>query len=313
MGGGSGETMIRVRFRPLSPFSSEVEAYTLFGAVCWGVGVLFGERVLRELIQRFSEGDPPFLISSPLPEREGEIMLPKPVLDVYDWGDGEEDYRNSKEYKKIRYIPLSVFRRILKGELRGERKIFEELEKKGYLHHYGDRETVVHATVNRITWTVIEGLHTEEISLIGPFSVLIKFRDTSWEDKVLAALRFSQFGSNRSTGRGRCEVYRVEGFGDLEDFQEGPRFVSLSPHLYDPDIDYSRSGYEILPFAGAVDNFFGRLTRPIWKKRVLYFRSGGVFRPKRKKELYGRCGEALNYNGIRVLQYGLSFPIFMRW
>jgi CRISPR-associated protein Csm4 len=77
--------LLRFSFRPLSPFKHFPESFTLFGAICWGVRVLYGEDELEKMLEAFLN-EPPFIISSPLFEKNGKLLFPKPILKD-DWGD----------------------------------------------------------------------------------------------------------------------------------------------------------------------------------------------------------------------------------
>ncbi|HID66476.1 MAG TPA: hypothetical protein EYP32_06725, partial [Aquificaceae bacterium] len=57
--------VVRFTFRALSPATLFPESYTIFGAICWGIKILFGEKDLKEILERFKES-PLFILSSPL-------------------------------------------------------------------------------------------------------------------------------------------------------------------------------------------------------------------------------------------------------
>jgi CRISPR-associated protein Csm4 len=79
---------------------------TLFGAYCHGYRLLYGEAALTELLQRFRQGAPPFLLSSAFPFWDGTFYLPIPRCQI----------PAAKEQKKITFVGLEAWNRLIKGE-----------------------------------------------------------------------------------------------------------------------------------------------------------------------------------------------------
>ncbi|WP_457640677.1 type III-A CRISPR-associated RAMP protein Csm4, partial [Persephonella sp.] len=72
--------LYKVDIKSLSLFRDLPSSYTIFGAVSWGYLLLFGEDKLNKLLDRFSNGDIPFLVSSVLPRKKDKYYFPKPNL-----------------------------------------------------------------------------------------------------------------------------------------------------------------------------------------------------------------------------------------
>ena len=126
-----------LKFR--SPLLAEqIRSDTLFGAICWGYRLLFGEGALQSLLDDFKSGRAPFTISSCFPYIEvgdkREYLYPKPL--AFDptgstlTPAGEEDTgkiadENSdpmKNFKKMKYVSEGLFKKMCSsGEIENVR------------------------------------------------------------------------------------------------------------------------------------------------------------------------------------------------
>ena len=305
--------MVRAEFFLKSPVKGFPESYTLFGAVCWGIRVLFGEEELRKLLLEFKE-DPPFLISSPVLRSSGKLFFPKPVLSPEaKEPESLEDYKKRKKVKGVSYIPEDVFRKVVEGDIRTEEELTENLRDFPTIFR---EENLLHASINRITWTTTEGsMYNEPVFFFrGSVSFYLYFFDDKWLEKVEASLRFVQIGGNRSTGMGFGDVKFEEGEGWIREalLRGGEKFVSLSPLFWDDTIRPEGSLWEVFPFTGPVDNYFLAPIRHIWKRRVLYLSKGSVISVSERKKVYGEFKEVIDQGGVKVYQYGYAFPLFVK-
>ena len=308
--------LLRVDFKPLSPFKSFPESYTLFGAICWGTKILFGENVLEDLLEEFKT-NPPFLISSPVLKIKETLYFPKPALPSgYTEVRTHEEYKAIKKVKKARYIAQDTFKKILNGKIRSREDLSQEIE--GSKERLYFEQNLPHASINRITWTTTGGeLYNEPVYYFGvPFSVFILIKNQDRLNLIESALRWAPLGGNKSTGMGFAEVNFKEEQGWLNEYinLKTKRFISLSPHFYDRSFDLGESYYEPYPFIGAVENFYGRVTPSIWKRRVLYIGKGSNIKVSDQKDFYGSLKVAYEdkNTGKRIYQYGFAFPLYVR-
>jgi CRISPR-associated protein Csm4 len=88
-------------FKPLSPFKSFPTTNTIFGAICWGIRWLESEEKLLETLEMFKTGRPPFIISAPLPWKEGKWVFPRPIHFIPMTPKNVEEYRNTNSSKKL--------------------------------------------------------------------------------------------------------------------------------------------------------------------------------------------------------------------
>ncbi|HQR35002.1 MAG TPA: type III-A CRISPR-associated RAMP protein Csm4 [Blastocatellia bacterium] len=110
---------------------------TLFGAICWAIRWLYGEKELAELLAAFDasvekQTAPPFVISSVFPFFEdyaGKILfLPRPLgaIDLSDSLQQVETYQSFKRFQKAKFVSRSVFDLVASGKL-DEAQIYAQL------------------------------------------------------------------------------------------------------------------------------------------------------------------------------------------
>ncbi len=311
--------LIRAVFTPLSPFRFFPESFTLFGAICWGIRVLYGESELEQMLSEFTK-NPSFIISSPLPISKGGILFPKPILKG-GWKDvaSMEEYKERKNAKKLNYVDEKTLRKVLEGEIRTEKSLWDHVkdEHLNQLQIMGVAQP--HASINRITWTTEGGqLYNEESTYIGvKFAVLIKFFDENYEEKVKASLSFTQIGGNKSTGMGNCRVEFEKYNGWIDEYinEQRGNFITLSPTLYDSSFLLEKSYYEVYPFVSPVDNYYGVISPAIWKRKTLFISKGSLITTESSKPFFGGIKKALfnRETNKAIYHYGYAFPLFTRW
>ncbi len=307
--------LLRVDFKPLSPFKTFPESFTLFGSICWGVRVLYGKNEVESLLEAFLE-KPPFILSSPLPRFREDILFPKPALQG-GWKGvrNTEEYKEKKAFKKVQYISTDTLLKILKGEIKTEKELWEEVKSKPKIENPVKRVNVIHARINRISWTTTGGtMYNEETTFMAtPFSVYIYFYDVSYVEKIQAALRFTQLGGNKSTGMGYCEVsFNQDTL--LKEFIEHKtgRFITLSPVFPSEHFELEESYYDVFPLLSAVEGYYEMPLGNFLKKKFLYISKGSFIKTKELKDFHGSLKEALRLPDKVVYQYGFAFPLYVR-
>jgi len=300
--------LLRVDFKPRSPFKTLPESYTLFGAICWGVRVLYGEEF---------KNSPPFLTSSPVFRKDDEMFFPKPILRD-GWGEPKNynEYKERKKAKKVKYVSEGIFREVLEGKVKTEKELWERVKEAKATKPTLETVNQPHASINRITWTTEGGeLYNEEAVYVGsPFSVFVYFSNTDYIPMVKASIQFTQLGGNKSTGMGYAEVDFEEGEHWIKDFIENrtSKVVSLSPTFMDDTFILDKSYYDILPFHSALDNFYEYISRQIWKRRCVYITTGSTLALKEPKNFYGELKPALQAGDKNIYHYGFAFPLYVR-
>ena len=318
--------LMRVKVLPRSPFTSRIDSYTIFGAFCWGYKLLEGEKALKELLETFKK-KPLFLISSPLPEAKEKLYFPMPEVEdgfgeiPFDKMHSEEfkkTYKLQKELKKLSYLPFELFFEFLEGRLKKKIDLLEKLraKKEEFKVKLFEIHNNPQCSINRITWTTTGGiLYNQPLYLYRPFSFLVYFFDKAVIRSFKSSLSLVPLGGNKSTGFGRKELFCLEEEKDeitkkLKPFltSQSEKFVTLSPCFYDEDFSIFESRYQHELFAGKVENFYGKITKSVLKKKVVYLRAGAVLKVEKIKEFYGCLKSVLP----EVYQYGFAFPLYFK-
>ncbi len=291
-------------FKPLSAFSNVPSTNTIFGAICWGIRWLESEQKLLETLKSFKEGKPPFVISTPLPWKDGKWAFPRPIYFISITPKSAEEYKQYKKLKGAKWVSWEVFKKVLEEK---PSRLFEgeKVQIK--------QEVIPHASINRLTMTTVGGeFYNEPVYWLPPFGVLIRFFDPSFEPLVRACLEFSQLGGKKTTGMGRYRLEEIEPPEGIEEFilQKTSRSFIISECLYDPDFELRESYYDIKIQRSVVEN---RITRRVWKDTICYLTPGSQVVVKNQKYWYGSLKEILKEGSISIYQYGLGFPLFARW
>jgi len=308
--------LYKVDLTPLSLFRDFPSSYTIFGALSWGYLLLFGEDKLNKLLDRFRNGDIPFLISSVLPRENDKYYFPKPNLKAKREKKSSVDY---KRLKKIRYIGFSIFKDVLDGKIKNELELNKKLEKQNQISLF-DRTAIPHAVIDRIRGTTKEtgGLYFEEVISLKEGFILFLFFDETIKKEIRAVLNLLQdigLGGNRSIGYGRAIFGEFKEFKSLEPYliNRSDRFITLSPLIPEKDTyDISDSYYEYFTFRGAIDNNYGFKNVDIWKEKVIYLKEGSTLKIKNSKDVYGQFYLAKDIKGKKIFQYGFAFPLFIQ-
>jgi CRISPR-associated protein Csm4 len=133
----------RIVLKPKSEITAFPSSDTLFGAICWGIRILYGEGRFKDVLGGFSSSNPPFVLSSSFPlSASGVMFFPKPKLNRLNpekvralAKERCKDNQKKKalfdimsEYKrfaKISYLSENLFNSILKKKA-DEESIFKD-------------------------------------------------------------------------------------------------------------------------------------------------------------------------------------------
>ncbi len=332
-------------FKPKSPFRGEITTNTIFGAICWGIRKFYGGKKLKNFLNSY-KSEIPFLFSSPIPiDSKGNLWFLRPplegsIFDDTDEGKLKEIYPISKAFKKISLIEWDTLKKILEGEIKTERQLFEEIVKRvskngeeakdpqelaEAIRSYSDSapklrgETLtVKTPINRLTNTAKEGeLHNEVANIYDSFAVIFKVNNEDWFKKVKTALKVVRLGGNKTVGFGRFEFEEreeiiPEGLGDF--IKKGERLYLLAPAVPNSLIDAENSLYEVRLERSAVDKSLGYfdaefLKVPVWKKTVAYLREGSVLKLKEPSDFVGSLKETLKVGDSSIYAYGIGFGL----
>lgn len=309
--------------------STPVRSYTLFGAICWAFKLLGGD--INDFIQGFEKGDPPFLISDPMPVAKEDnkefILFPKPALPVMKEFKREDNIclkKDRKKVKKARYVTFRVLREILEGRISEELafmdqgrfkisdKIISALEEKPKLAEKSDIS--VRNVLSRINMRS-ENLFTEEYFLYSDKYFLVWFRREGYDsllEECFKLIEDNGLGANKNLGWGKVKIEPLKGFEEEVSYlsdkvKESNRFLTLSPVIpKENSIDFKNSYYTIEVHKSPTDSTFGGPF--IWKKKVIYIREGAVIKNSKESGFAGSLRDT-EMGDFRVFQYGFEFPL----
>lgn len=343
MEGAGSMKLIGLRFQPRSGFTSGPEAYSLFGAFCWGYRLFFGERRLLDLLERFRK-DPPFLISSPILISSEELFFPAPILPTrFESRSSEraedraekkatdrenaDSARDRKFFKRLRYIPWSLLEEVLLGRIIFTQDLREALSswlngQRSIPHPV--RTVALRNRLNRLTVTTVSGaLINLPVLQYPPFLVLILIRDPDLEEDIfLHIFRRLLLGGRKSCGMGAIAVTPATLPPTLMNYLSPPAgtgrvlFYTLSPTFMDTAYDLRGSFYAVHTFLGFIENFYQHLLPTIIKERVIYLSSGSLIGLREKRPIYGGmrvvAEDLSGRTDTRVYQYGYAFPLYVK-
>lgn len=327
--------MKSIQLAPEGSFSEIPRSDTLFGAICWGIRTAQGEETLEDLLARFAEGDPPFLISSAFPtiEREngGRLhLLPKPRLPGSRSGSeaaSDERIEALQAWKRIEYIPASLFAALATGD-RSRSDVIDGLEASEAVidgrTHQRVREfllpteserpyettTRVRNAINRLTGATEGNLYEREsvffdegaglhVCVEGDIDIVVE---------ALAMLQDRGIGGGKSVGQGQFRLDGVDEVGKTFPGTDTEWFCTLSLCVPQPDrLDQlvSKGSYAVETRKGVVGDAAGASN--LWKRRVLTLAEGSVL--PRLGVNHGHNPVVADHFEHGVQQFGYALPV----
>lgn len=301
-----------VYIKPLSTFP-KLHSDTIFGALFSAISELYPDKV-NQIIDKFEEGRPPFLISSTFPMIFNEYINIKfyPKLIIGSDLSGIES-PILKDYKKVDYIDEKLFKSLINGEM-SEKELLDNYDN---YYRYSNllmsekcdvdigfgKNILPNNSVNRLfNDTKIFYTQGDNYKNLGLF-FLIKVFDDEFDAILKSAIKFLKdrgFGRDISTGKGQFD-YIIENNDNSIDIDNGNMFTTLSRFIPSED-DLKRineySFYEI-------DSKRGRDKSGEIRKQVRFFKEGSIF--PNYQENYGKIFKSGNVNP--AIEYGYAFPI----
>ncbi|MGC8977608.1 MAG: type III-A CRISPR-associated RAMP protein Csm4 [Candidatus Ratteibacteria bacterium] len=285
-----------------------IHSDTFFSAFCFNFLLLYGENELGGLLNKFKNGNPPFLISSLFPFRNEELYFPVLLNQM----------PKDKQMKKILYIEKNGFEKLLEGEKIENLKDYKFIYKNGLLAGEKDYNN----EKNKV-WDILENprvglsrlsshpgesyFHFGEVFYkedCGLF-FLVEFKEKEIEKKFIPTLRLMQdegIGGDRTVGKGHFEINGIEEIKINE--PEGKNCVILS--LYYPtetEISDLKDGYyEIVERKGYI---YSPYIKSLRRKSIKMFKEGSVFPGVKKGTLIDITPEIFNKH--KIYRYGFAF------
>lgn len=323
---------------PRSGFEITLHSDTLFGAICWGIRTLYGEAKLLLVLQEFKTF-PPFLLSSAFPwkgvNENRTWYLPRPIFPPVVAADLKliedkprailEPYHTAKlrtmelanKYKlfrKLKWIPLDMFRKVLKGG--SEKDLFVDYLD-GFIGdlRFAESGIAQKNSLDRLAHSTAgsgETFYTIDIGFREDHGIyfLLKTADIdAYLKPVLMLLQDSGIGPNARTGRNWFTVEIEE--TPLFDPTKGNSFITLSRYIGNDGIVPDTSWYQLASVRSKVESRQEFAGEDVWKGRVTYLAAGSLVKPKERKEVYGGLVLVKEIAGRMVYQYGYAYPVWL--
>lgn len=308
--------LYRAVISPVVSFASPLQSDTLFGAFCWSYRYCYGEDKLKELLLETRQGNPSVIFSNAFPK--GTLPLPMGVRDnsadferIEKKEERQRAYQRHKKLKNARYVEKSWFRKIQEGENNGFTAGLAEDEIREL--------TVPHNLVSRQDGVVknLDGSGSlfEEDEYFGiPGHEYDVYILSSFSEAVLKPLVQMMFllgiGKNKSTGKGSFELNGWHEEQELFNCPKANAYMALSNFIPAPS-DPAEGWYKPLVKFGKLDREYAMSETP-FKKPLLFFQAGAVFRTEQVNLYYGSCMENVSVvDGVVVNAYTIAVPVHL--
>lgn len=307
--------LFKISLRPLSLFQTPLRSDTIWGHICWAIRLLSGEDELKKFLDQYKSGSFPIVVSDAFPD--GYMPIPK-YPRIMKFFEKDKSKFNPKRLKKVKYIPISVYRKLEESfdAFLDELGIYlSKDDTKDDIDNYCMTFDEWHCSINRVTGNVEKGmLFSRECSYfkenLAPVIYVRSTFDKSYIREIFDFIGGNGYGADSSVGRGRFE-FQISSDVGWEDSKSPNAFISLSHGFTDPS-KFKSCFYE-------VDIKFGKIGNNIssnpFKKPSLSFKPGSLFLLKDSQIniAYGSIKEGVHKSIDFVHECSLIFPFYVRW
>lgn len=307
---------------PKSSFLSVYDSDFLSGIILTVLNYLYGKDYTDDLIKKFEDNSPPFLVSNcfyfrNINKEKKILYFPKPLQKIkLDPVTDLRYYSKIKHYKKDKFIAFDIFNQILFGD-KTNNILFQEYissEFQQYKKITKQTVSIPHVQINRITNTSDKEhyYHTED-NFIGDGGFFFLYDgDIEIIQPVINFLSHYGLGADGSTGKGQF-LYQIDEI-DFPEVDNPNSIINLSCYYPTSDeIDYYQTHSELVSYE--IEQKEGKIyisnygTQIFAKKEVSYFVPGSVFPIIENKKNYGCVQNVLFVNGKKIIFNGYSFFI----
>ncbi|MCX7983506.1 MAG: hypothetical protein N3A63_01190 [Bacteroidetes bacterium] len=321
---------------------SDLHSDTVMGHFCWRLIDYFGDDKVKEFISLYhkTNSSPPFTISNGLLEKDywddetkrnkiirTELFFPRPLIhlkksELVEATKSKKDliidFLTNKELKSFDLLTTEQFNLFIKGELE---KLYESVINDKLKRPKFESDLKVSVEIDRSSLSAREGqlftYHPKFLDEDTRVVFLIKILDENTYkyfecEKILKNVFEIGFGKKKTSGFGQFEIYGdINEFNEIKEPTDTNAFITLGNYLpssedgfveecsYDFIVKYGRLGEE------------KSLSKNPFKKPLVLFTPGSIFRTSKVKEFYGRVtqgGYVSEYDPDAV-QFGIPFTL----
>lgn len=332
-----------IRIYPRFGIRNLLPSDTLWGNLLFAIKRLYGGKYFDDILKKFLDGKPPFLISSSFPfefsDGSFSYYFPIPFLGMVKDELGDEnkfistpnDMIKFKKFKKIKFVEKTTFEKIISSEVSFEDLFIEFRKQKSPNDNSGlkfielpSKTYTLHNTIDRWYTKTVESqeggaLFWEEEYIFASQNIGLFFLVEGDVELLKPALRFLAdigIGGNNTIGKGKFS-FEIENFEFQKLSKESNSKILLS--LYSPNQNDIKTIKELgsnLWYELKIRRGFSGVDfdiTPQQKNAVTVFGEGSVFATK--ENLIGRLIKTGEINSDYIIYnyyYGFFIPSFFK-
>ena len=300
--------MYKIRLKILSPTATPWQSDTIFGHICWQVAFGNWEQNIKEFLEPFLEGKPPFILSDGFPDG----LLPRPIHSKSMQSlrlESIDQYAVVKRLNKSKYLSVDDFMNICQGKPLAAEPKSEVWGKMEILHASIDRNTGTTSGVGELYQTEVIYLEDESYNNIINIYLLC---EPDWKEKTLDLLvkvSASGYGKDKSVGCGRFKIIDIKGGNELLAVDNPNGFTTLSSYIPVKG-DPGKGRWKIRTKRGKLGEGAGG-ENP-FKRPLIQFEPGAVFQADSPRTWYGRMVSGIAPGMPEAVQCGYTIAVPMK-
>lgn len=337
-------TIKKLTLKLKSGLLSELHSDTVMGHFCWRLRDKYGKTRLEEFISLYHKSDitPPFTISNGLLEKDyrddkkkeiirTELFFPKPLFHLKKSEETEEkkskkelmiEFLLNKELKSFELLTTRQFNLAINGKKDElyDSVINDKLERPKF-----ETDLKVSVEIDRNSLSAREGqlfsYHPKFLNDDTKVIFLIKVLNSDAYknfhcEEILKDVFEIGFGKKKSSGFGQFQVISNNGkmtmdFTDFDEPSDTNAFITLGNYLPSSEDAISKdSSYDFIVKYGRLSEEKSLSENP-YKKPIVLFTSGSIFKTSKKRDYYGRVtqGGHISEFDIDAVQFGMPFTL----
>lgn len=309
---------------------SDLHSDTVMGHFCWRLKDRLGEEKLKEFISLYTKDEPIFTISSAILQKDGELFFPKPLINIKSENQNQNQiskkekilkFQINKELKSKELLTLNQFNLFLNGKID---ELYNDLISSEIEYPKFESDLRLSVEIDRAKMSSREGqlfsYYPKFLNEKSRVIFLLKiFNEENFEmfkcEQVLKDIFEVGFGKKKSSGYGQFEVELKDGktledFNSFEEPSKANGFVTLSNYIPSANDSISKSNYDFIVKYGRLGEEKSLSKNP-FKKPLIMFTPGSVFKTEKIKEYYGKVtkGGDVSEFDLEAVQFGMPFTL----